>query len=228
MAKLWGVIPAAGIGSRMQSDRPKQYLPLGGRPIIEHAIASLLPHVHRVVVALADHDEWWRPPATRQLVTCSGGEERVHSVLSALNTLIDLGAEPDDWVLVHDAARPLLSAEDVCQLIKHTKSSNASAAILATPVIDTIKRSSDHIKIDQTIDRSNLWRALTPQLAPVSVLRGALNSALDAGVKVTDEASALEFCGYDVAIIEGSSSNLKITLPTDLLLAEALLKGTNP
>lgn len=225
MAKIWGVIPAAGIGSRMQSDRPKQYLSLGGQLVIEHSIGCISPHVSAIVVALANHDDWWTFPANDQLHSCSGGAERVDSVLNALGALIDIGATDGDWVLVHDAARPLVPEADIIKLVQHIQSGETSPVILATAVSDTVKRSLNGVTVSETLDRNQLWRALTPQAAPIGILRKALSESLAAGVPVTDESSALERQGHSPKIIPGSPWNIKITVPTDLQIADVLFKS---
>jgi 2-C-methyl-D-erythritol 4-phosphate cytidylyltransferase len=225
MAKIWGIVPAAGIGSRMQSDRPKQYLLLNNKPIIEHAISCLLPAVSGIAIAIADHDRWWSFPSSPLLVRCAGGEQRVNSVLSALDKLLEVGAIESDWVLVHDAARPLLPDQDLGKIISHIRAGNTSPVILATPLADTIKKSADGVAVSSTVDRNQLWRALTPQASPLGLLRDSLLHALEAGVSITDESSALEYAGHPPVIISGCPSNLKITLPSDLLIAEALLKS---
>jgi 2-C-methyl-D-erythritol 4-phosphate cytidylyltransferase len=226
MAKIWGIIPAAGIGSRMQSERPKQYLQLNNKPIIEYAIEAMVPVVSGLVVAIAESDSWWKCPENNSLTSCVGGSERVNSVLNAIDKLLELGADHGDWVLVHDAARPLLAKNDLSKLIAHINGGSTQAVILATPLADTIKRSDDGIVVTETVDRSQLWRALTPQAAPLGMLKEALTAALDKGVAVTDESSALEALGKHPVIIPGCPSNLKITLPSDLLIAEALLRET--
>lgn len=223
MAKIWGIIPAGGIGSRMKSERPKQYLLLKNKPILEHAIDCVLPAVSGLVVATAEHEPWWSFPENPLVTQCSGGKERVNSVLNAIDKLVELGAEDSDWVLVHDAARPLLPASDLAKIVAHIRNGNAQPVILATPLADTIKRSNDGQVVSDTVDRSQLWRALTPQAATLGLLRHALTAALGAGRTVTDESSALEALGEHPAIISACPSNLKITLPTDLLIAEALL-----
>lgn len=224
---FWSVIPAAGIGKRMGSEIPKQYLELHGRTIILHTLDRLLSHpsVHGAVVALSRHDGWWEhldvgyeKPVTR----VEGGIERCHSVLNALHELSVI-AEDDDWVLVHDAARPCLSFEDLDNLI-NTLSNDEVGGLLAVPVRDTMKRAEADGRIIDTVERENLWHALTPQMFRLGQLRHALETALEAEQTITDEASAMEYAGYQPLLVEGSASNIKITRAEDLALAEFYLQ----
>lgn len=212
------VVPAAGIGSRMQSERPKQYLTIAGKTILEHSLAALLAHpaVSRVIVAISPDDRWFAAlPAARdpRISVVTGGGQRADSVLSGLQAAA--GAE---WVLVHDAARPCLHLDDLSRLLALTASSQ-TGGILAAPVRDTMKRSLADGSIDHTVEREALWHALTPQLFPLALLRDCLQQALNAGASITDEASALEFCGYHPELVSGRSDNLKVTRPEDLALA---------
>lgn len=215
--KLIAVIPAAGIGKRVGATIPKQYLPLLGKTIIEHSLSPFLghPEITRVVVSLAKNDRWFAHLAVAQhpkIETVIGGAERVDSVLAALNVI-----DAHDYVLVHDAARPCIRSTDINKLIKQVRSSQ-QGAILATRVRDTMKR-SDHLnEIITTVERDNLWHALTPQMFINKQLVSAINGATSPE-KITDEASALEMCGLPVTIIEGRSDNLKVTREEDLKLA---------
>lgn len=230
--KVWVVIPAAGIGARMQADRPKQYLPLLGKTVIEHTLGCFLTHpaVSGMVVAVSAGDPFWAElMATTlgqypQLHTAPGGRERSDSVLNALNYLADtLQIAPETGVLVHDAARPCLSRTDLDKLLA-IGSNERDGAILAMPVRDTMKRAqADTLRISHTEDRNGLWHALTPQMARLGVLRTALADALEQGVVVTDEASALEHAGLHPVLVEGDARNLKITRPADLALATFFL-----
>ena len=225
--KFWAVVPAAGVGKRMGSDCPKQYLQLLGRTILQRTLDRLLNHplVAGVVVAISEGDEYWQEIAPnyqgKNLHVAPGGQERCHSVLNGLNVLQTLASDKD-WVLVHDAARPCLSAVDISRLIE-TLREDAVGGILGVPVADTIKRVTTTNSIETTVDRSGLWRALTPQMFQLSVLIEALSSALNAGVLVTDEASAIEWAGMSPRMVEGSPENIKITLPQDLWLAECYI-----
>lgn len=219
MAGIWAVLPAAGRGSRFGGERPKQYLEVAGRPLIAHALDALLAHpgVAGVVVALAADDPlWpgWDEFAGRPLLTCVGGDSRAASVLAALQVLPD-AVRGDDFVLVHDAARPNLALADLEQLLERGRA-DPVGAILAAPVRDTLKRAGDDGGIDGTEPRERLWRALTPQLFRRLQLTRALQSAAEAGVEVTDEAMALERQGLRPLLVEGREDNFKVTTPADL------------
>lgn len=225
-APVIAVVPAAGIGSRMQADRPKQYLTLAGRTILEHTLAGLHQHpqIDRVVVAIAADDPYFAQlPMARApwLEVVTGGAERADSVLQALSTL-----PADSWALVHDAARPCLEAADVDALLASRHNPHTAGAILASPVRDTMKRAvsgADPVCIARTESRDGLWHALTPQLFHTGQLRQALSDGLARGLTITDEASAMEAAGYAVALVEGNPGNIKITRPADLALAEFYL-----
>lgn len=212
------MVPAAGIGSRMASDCPKQYLRIGANTILEHAIGSLMaqPAIERVIVALSADDQIFAtlPIAQHPRVsTVIGGQQRADSVLAGLQAAGDEG-----WALVHDAARPCLHQDDLLRMLAMTQRSEVGG-ILAAPVRDTMKRANACNGIDHTVDREALWHALTPQLFPLVLLREALQRALREGAVITDEASALEHCGYHPELIAGRSDNIKVTRPEDLALA---------
>lgn len=216
---LWVVLPAAGRGTRFGGDVPKQYLEVGGMPLIGHALQALLAHasVEGAVVVLADDDAgWpgWREITGKPLLTCRGGEARSDSVLAGLAALPD-SVRADDFVLVHDAARPNLRADDLDQLLERGRM-DPVGAVLASPVRDTLKRAGDDGGIDGTEPRERLWRALTPQLFRRLQLTRALESARDAGVAVTDESMAMERQGLRPLLVEGSEDNFKVTTPADL------------
>ncbi len=210
----------------MASDRPKQYLPLAGRTVIEHSLNAVLNHpaIKGVVLAIATDDEYWTELGyqhKKPVLLAPGGAERCHSVLNALDVLQTTASETD-WVLVHDAARPCLRQADISLLMECCKH-HPVGGILAVPVKDTIKQSADSGEtntISATVDRSLLWHAQTPQMFRLGVLRDALTQALAAGVTITDEASALEWCGQMPLLVEGHGDNIKITRPEDLPLAE--------
>jgi 2-C-methyl-D-erythritol 4-phosphate cytidylyltransferase len=223
--KYWAVIPAAGVGRRMLADRPKQYLALHGRTVLEHTLSRFLDHplISGVVVAVSDGDPYWQKLAIThpKLLTASGGAERCHSVLNALGAL-RAQAGGDDWVLVHDAARPCLRREDIDHLIE-TLSQHSVGGLLGLPVADTMKRTAADDTVIETVSRAHLWRALTPQMFRLSELHTALDSALKNQQMVTDEASAMELAGKAPKMIEGHGDNIKITRPQDLRLAELYL-----
>lgn len=226
--KVWIVIPAAGVGSRMQADRPKQYLPLVGKTVIEHTLACFTEHpdVAGIVVAITQGDPYWAGlslPATTH--TAKGGKERADSVLNGLDYLHEsLQVTDEMWVLVHDAARPCLSRADLDKLLVSREQCGDAGALLAVPVRDTMKRAqADSAHIAHTEDRNGLWHALTPQMAKLGILREALQQALQRGATITDEASALEYAGLHPLLVEGDARNIKITRPADLALAEFFL-----
>ncbi len=217
---FWAVIPAAGIGSRMRADRPKQYLELAGRTILEHTLDCFLDHprLKGLVVSLVADDPWWpNLPCSRdpRIVCAPGGKERADSVLNALTRLAELGAGDQDWVLVHDAARPNLSAFDL-ELLLTELADDPVGGLLAVPARDTLKRAGPDGRVRETVDRSLIWQAYTPQMFRFAALYRALADALVAGVSITDESSALEWAGQTPRLVEGRADNLKITRPEDL------------
>ena len=212
----------------MASATPKQYLPLCGRTVLEHSVLALLqvPAVETVVVVLPADDtlaQGLPMMADERIKTVVGGAERCDSVLAGLAALAALGADTGDWVLVHDAARPCLRPGSVERLLQRVEAGGAGGAILAEPIADTVKRADAQGRVVATVDRSVLWRAQTPQLFPLGELDGALQAARRDGVEVTDEASAMEYCGYPVWLVAGERHNLKVTEPADLELAEFYL-----
>ncbi|WP_018231108.1 2-C-methyl-D-erythritol 4-phosphate cytidylyltransferase [Thioalkalivibrio thiocyanodenitrificans] len=223
---FWAVIPAAGVGRRMGADRPKQYLELAGRTVLEHTLDVFIhhPRITGLAVAIGADDPFYetlRVRTDRPLLIVHGGEERCHSVLNALHALKGQAAA-DDWVLVHDAVRPCLGRDDLDRLLDRL-ADDLVGGLLATPVSDTLKRSDDGGRVTDTVDRSHLWRAFTPQMFRLGMLTKALESALSEGALVTDEASAMERAGHAPRLVEGSPANIKITSPADLALAEFFL-----
>jgi len=224
----WAVVPAAGRGHRFGAERPKQYLTLAGRPILEHSLRAVLDHddVDGVVVALSpDDSDWpgWREIGGKPVITCVGGGERADSVLAGLHAL-PATVNDDQWVLVHDAARPCLRRRDLARLLS-VGQADPVGALLAAPVRDTLKRADQVGRSQATEPRDWLWRALTPQLFRRGGLTRALEAAIRAGLKVTDEAMAMERLGLRPCLVEGSEDNIKITTPADLALAEFLLSS---
>ncbi|MEZ9544961.1 MULTISPECIES: 2-C-methyl-D-erythritol 4-phosphate cytidylyltransferase [Vibrio] len=218
------VVPAAGVGSRMKADRPKQYLEIHGKTILEHTVEKLLSHpqVAQIVVAISDDDPYYPELALNQnpqVIRVSGGSERADSVLSALNYIAE--QQLSDWVMVHDAARPCVQLSDIDKLISGAMSHDVGA-ILAAPVRDTMKRGAQG-QIEHTVERADLWHALTPQMFRAKPLWKALSEALQHGASITDEASAFEWKGLSPALVAGRSDNFKITQPEDLALAEFYL-----
>ncbi|MBV4509655.1 MULTISPECIES: 2-C-methyl-D-erythritol 4-phosphate cytidylyltransferase [Pseudomonas] len=217
---FWAVIPAAGVGARMAADRPKQYLQLGGRTILEHSLGCFLDHpcLKGLVVSLAIDDPYWPTLACAndpRIQRADGGSERSGSVLNALLQLNALGASDDDWVLVHDAARPNLSRDDLDNLLAEL-ADDPVGGLLAVPARDTLKRVDKHGRVVDTIDRSLIWQAYTPQMFRLGALHRALADSLVADAVITDEASAMEWSGQAPRLIEGRSDNIKVTRPEDL------------
>ena len=226
--RVVAVIPAAGVGSRMQADRPKQYLTIANKTILEHTIDALVDHplIDDVVVAISKDDAYFDTLGLRQkpVHVVDGGNERADSVLNGIMALGD-----DDWALVHDAARPCVDSDDITALISLVHDDSVSGGILATPVRDTMKRAQpnkneSHAVVSHTEDRENLWHALTPQLFPAKLLKAALQHGLSKGATITDEASAMEYSGHKVAMVNGSPANIKVTHPADLPLAAFYLQ----
>ena len=217
---FWAVIPAAGVGARMAADRPKQYLQLGGRSILEHSISCFLDHpgLKRLVVSVAFDDPFWPslPCASdARVVRVDGGRERADSVLNALLYLHAQGAADDDWVLVHDAARPNLSREDLDKLLGEL-ADDPVGGLLAVPARDTLKRVDKKGRVVETVDRSLIWQAYTPQMFRLGPLHRALADSLVADAIITDESSAMEWAGLAPRLIEGRADNIKVTRPEDL------------
>ena len=232
--KYYLVMPAAGSARRFQGDTPKQYAPLLGRTVIEWALAPFLadPRCARAVVVIAESDSTWQHVAARagseRLSATTGGSERSASVRRGLAALEER-ADRDDWVLVHDAARPCLAAADLERLIARV-TEGGSGGLLAVRTTDTLKEAragaaGESSAVAATVDRTNLWRALTPQMFRFGALCAALDAAHAAGRHPTDEAQALEWCGESPLLVEGLATNLKLTSGEDLALAEALLRA---
>ncbi|MFQ3209751.1 MAG: 2-C-methyl-D-erythritol 4-phosphate cytidylyltransferase [Colwellia sp.] len=226
------IVPAAGVGKRMQANCPKQYLCINNETILSHTVTRLLSHplIKQVIIALGDDDQYFAQSQLahhKDIISVNGGIERVNSVLNGLKA-VDEKKYP--WVLVHDAARPCVSLEDIDKLINQCLS-NDQGGILATPVRDTMKRSisskdkvkGDSSSIQSTIEREQLWHALTPQLYKTAELTFAIEQALLKGLKITDEASAIEYANLPSLLVSASSENIKITHPNDLALAEFYL-----
>ena len=229
---LWAVVPAAGIGTRFAADKPKQYLSLAGQPIAEHALNTLNASglFTAIIVAVNPNDSHFGllPAASLPLVEqVSGGASRAESVLNGLKALSGR-AQKDDWVMVHDIARPLVAQASLLRL-RDAVSDSDRAVILAAPIYDTIKqavsvRDSHGLPVVKaTLNRQQLWAAQTPQMVRYGLLCDALSTALDAGDVITDEASAVERLGVDVVIVENTPQNIKITTADDLQMAEFFL-----
>lgn len=225
---FWVIIPAAGIGRRMRSEIPKQYLSLNGHSVIEHTLhrLSLFPAINEIIVALAESDPYWKKQhfemVARPIRTVLGGKERSDSVLNGLRTLANRASD-NDWVLVHDAARPCVRTGDIQKLIDQCRN-DPVGGLLAVPVRDTMKMADPDSRVENTVDRSQLWHALTPQMFRYRVLCDALEQAQQQAITVTDEAMAIELAGLRAKLVEGHSDNIKITRPEDLTLAAFYLR----
>ena len=228
-AKYWVIVPAAGSSRRMANAAvPKQYLQLSGRSVIEWAIAPFLERTdcERIVVVLAADDRRWSEQSLARhprILTATGGDERVDSVRAGLRALAEHAVE-HDWVLVHDAARPCLRAADLSQLIDEL-GGDGVGGLLGAPVVDTLKRADASDRVEATVSRASLWRALTPQMFRYGVLERGLRAAHDAGAAPTDEAQAVEALGLQPRLVRGDPDNIKITLPEDVERAARLLKS---
>jgi 2-C-methyl-D-erythritol 4-phosphate cytidylyltransferase len=221
-ARCWAVLPAAGTGSRMGGDLPKQYMQVAGATLLEHSLRALLECEQLAAVVVALHANDSRAAALpvfqdRRVQTVTGAQQRSGSVLAGLDALAATAA-PQDWVLVHDAARPCLQVQDIVRLIAIVTASG-TGGILAEPIVDTVKQAAHDGLVARTLDRAGLWRAQTPQMFRLDELRRALAQVQELGLAVTDEASAMEMAGYPVQLIAASAGNLKVTVAADLPLA---------
>lgn len=225
------IVPAAGVGKRMQADRPKQYLKIGEKTVLEHTLGKLIshPNINHIILVLHPDDPYFEALPCYQvpwLTRVDGGNERADSVLCGLDALSQQNL--NQWVLVHDAARPCVRHTDIDKLLALASNDN-TGGILAAPVRDTMKRAhrSNPQLVANTVDRKGLWHALTPQCFELAQLHKALTDGLEAGVAITDEASAIEWAGGQVSLIESSDKNIKITRPDDLALATFYLSQEN-
>ncbi len=226
MTRYFAIVPAAGSGSRFGAEKPKQYLDLLGRPLIFHTLAALTAHplIERVWVVLAPDDPYW-PRADWQALgpkletlRC-GGATRADSVRNGLRAASMVAAD-DDWILVHDAARPCLTATLLDRLIEQL-ADDPVGGLLAVPVADTLKRADAGQRVAATVARDQLWQAQTPQMFRY----GQLQSALENNAAVTDEAGAIEAAGLAPRLVAGDMTNLKVTYPADLALAALILRA---
>ncbi len=226
MAFFHVIIPAAGVGNRMANVLPKQYIALGGKPMISHSIQVFFnhPRIAGIHVALNPEDDFWRSltlePESRLHLHYTGGATRAETVLNTLKAL-EPSLQADDWILVHDAARPGLTHALLTHLI-NTLEQDEVGGLLALPVADTLKQSADNQQVAQTIPRANLWQAQTPQMFRFLTLKNAL---IQFGASVTDEAEAIEALGLKPKLVQGELRNLKVTYPQDLILLQALFES---
>ncbi len=224
--KYWAIIPAAGIGTRMKADVPKQYLMLGGQTILERVVNLFSSHAHieKVVVVLHAKDHEWQQlklSHPEKVLTVIGGQERVHSVLLGLDFLRDF-ADKNDFVLVHDAARPCLKSDDISRLIDALKN-HTVGGLLGLPVADTLKKVNAENDVENTVSREGVWHAQTPQCFRYALLKSSIEKTLLDNHIITDESSAMEYAGFKSKIVIGNRCNIKITFPEDVLVAEKLL-----
>ncbi|WP_286235069.1 2-C-methyl-D-erythritol 4-phosphate cytidylyltransferase [Thalassotalea sediminis] len=226
--KIVAVVPAAGVGKRMKANCPKQYLTIANKTILQHTVDKLVSHpkISAVVLSISKNDEYFDSTQLSKYENvhiATGGKERVDSVLNGLCAIERLAA---DWVIVHDAARPCITHEDISLLIEQC-TRHKRGGLLAVPVRDTMKRaklmSNGLSLVDRTVERQQLWHALTPQMYHAQALQSAIEQALIKGEVVTDEASAMELAGEDSLLVEGRADNIKITQPNDLAMAEFIL-----
>lgn len=228
MSQYHVLIPCAGNGSRMQSVAPKQYLPLNGKPILRHAIDifEAMPIVSRIFIVIAAVDEYWSDELLqgcyKTLVLTCGGDTRAASVYQGLQAMMTQ-ENGDDWILVHDAARPGVDAKMVQRLIDAMQPADIGG-LLALPLADTLKRADSSQHVSATISREALWQAQTPQMFKVGMLQQALMSSLDR--QPTDEAQAMEWAGHTPKLVLGDLKNLKITYPHDIAVVSALMQAT--
>ena len=225
--KYWCVVPAAGVGKRMGAALPKQYLTLAGKTVIEHTVERLicLSKIINVVVVVVAEDQYWEQLEISnhgKVRTVAGGQERFQSVLNGLEWLRQAAAD-DDWVLVHDAARPCVRPSDIEKLIEQLNDSSVGG-LLASPIQNTVKQCDAQRQVLKTVDRGRYWHAYTPQMFRFGLIYRALVQADNKENKVTDEASAVEALGFHPLLVEGARDNIKITHSEDLVLAEAFLK----
>lgn len=228
MAKYHVLIPSAGHGARMQSETPKQYLVLNGKPILRHAIDvfEAMPEIASITIVIADEDPFWKPALLNQChktrVVSVGGETRAASVLNGLKA-IAMSVKADDWILVHDAARPGVDQAMIHRLMDAVSDQDIGA-ILALPLADTLKRADANASVSETIPREKLWQAQTPQMFRHGELQQALTTHLQR--HPTDEAQAMEWMGHPPKLVLGDLKNMKITYPQDLTVVAALMQAT--
>lgn len=229
--QIWAVVPAAGSGKRMNTEIPKQYIKIFNKTIIEHTLQVLIDHpkISKIVVTVSADDNFWlQLPVFKsdKIIVVHGGAERFISVSNGLTALNKL-AEPDDWVLVHDAVRPCLLHDDIDRLINQL-ALHSVGGLLGAPVYNTLKQVDEHMNVVATIDRSKTWQALTPQMFRYHLLKRALEYVAEQKITITDEAAAVEAIGEKPLMAEGDPKNIKITTIEDLqLAAQYLLRNEN-
>lgn len=224
--RFWALIPCAGTGSRAGAEGPKQYQSVAGQPLVRHTLAAFaaVPRLHQTLVVVAPGDDFFSARNAAFLIAGCGGTTRAQSVLNGLDALAGQGAQEDDWVLVHDAARCLITSTQITHLIEACEH-DPVGGLLAHKLPDTLKRERNG-RAAETLDRSDKWLAQTPQMFRLGMLRNALAAQADSGFAgVTDEASAMELAGHRPLLVPGSAQNFKVTYPEDFALAEAILSS---
>jgi 2-C-methyl-D-erythritol 4-phosphate cytidylyltransferase len=229
---IWAVLPAAGIGRRMGSTIPKQYLTIDGAPLILHALRRLsaVSEIQKIFVVIHPEDKQWAKlqesiveEFENRIITVMGGDERYQSVLNGLTAVTEF-ADKDDWVLVHDAVRPCVRTSDIENLISKI-SLHSVGGLLGSTVDNTLKKVGEDLTVIETVDRESYWNALTPQMFRFAQLKTSIEAVVARGEQVTDEAAAMEVAGFKPIMIAGSKDNIKITVESDLLLASQILKN---
>lgn len=227
---IWAVLPAAGIGRRMGSAIPKQYLSIDGTPVLLHTLRRLsaVSQVEKIIVVIHPEDTHWAEleesisaELRSRIIQVKGGDERYHSVLNAL-TVISEFASDDDWIMVHDAVRPCVDTFDIENLIAKA-SEHTVGGLLGCPVDNTLKKVDSESTVVETVDREMYWNALTPQMFRLAQLKQSIEAVVASDMTVTDEAAAMEVAGFKPIMIAGSKENIKITVEADLLLARQIL-----
>jgi len=226
MMQNWMVIPATGTGQRMQSDRPKQYLQLHDKTLLEHTLDNVLSHhaICGAVLVLNEQDRYWPQLAyqnAKPVFLCSGGSQRHHSVFNGLSHLRKTVAG-DPMVLIHDAVRPFVQHHDLDRLLDAAYR-DEQGALLAVPLSDTLKLADENQCVKSTHPRDRLWRALTPQAFRLNIILAAIASVIKNNHQITDDTSAMELMGYQPKLVSGSALNIKITHPDDMELAQFML-----
>ncbi len=219
---IWAIVPAAGIGQRMSGVLPKQYIEVNGKPILAHTLDVIcqIPHVKKVIIPLHPNDHYWSSLIDLpydNVMTVTGGELRNDSVLNAL-TAIKNNAQAQDWVLVHDAVRPCITVNDICELLMQI-ADHPVGGLWGVPVRDTLKQVDANQNVEKTVPRECLWHAQTPQIFRFELLYQALQKTKDDKINITDDASAIEYLGYHPKMVQGNYTNIKITWPEDLIMA---------
>ena len=229
---IWAILPAAGIGRRMGSTIPKQYLTIDGVPLILHSLRRLsaVSEIQKIIVVIHPEDNRWAKlqesiveEFENRIITVMGGDERYQSVLNGLTAVTELAAS-DDWVLVHDAVRPCIRTSDIENLISKV-SLHPVGGLLGSAVDNTLKKVGADLSVIETVDRESYWNALTPQMFRFAALKESIEAVVASGEQVTDEAAAMEVAGFKPIMIAGNKDNIKITVESDLVWASQILKN---